>query len=217
MTADGQSYPVNLVLSGRRVLVVGGGRVAVRKIRGLLAAGARVDVVTSAVGVELLELLGSGAESALRVEERSYEPGDVAGYWFVVEATGDPAVAARIAADGEAAHVWVNAADQPTHCSVTLPAVVRRGDLTVAFSTGGASPAVAAWLRRQAEQQYGPEYAELIELLGQARDDWKRRGRSSESLDWQTLLDSGILEEVRSGRTTQAKERLQAWLSSSSE
>jgi hypothetical protein len=76
---------------------------------------------------------------------------------------------------------------------------------------------VASWLRTRAEHEYGPEYAELIDIVGEAREEWRRQGRSSEALDWRTLLDSGILDDVRSGRTTQAKERLQAWLSSSSE
>jgi siroheme synthase-like protein len=214
MAIDGPSYPVNLVLAGRRVLVVGGRRIAARKAQGLVDAGARVHVIALEVGPEMEEL---AARHDVVIEQRGYEPGDVEGYWLAVEATGDPAVAARVAADGEGAHVWVNAADQPEQCSVTLPAVVRQGALTVTFSTGGASPAVASWLRARAEHEYGPEYAELIDIVGEAREEWRRQGRSSEALDWRTLLDSGILDDVRSGRTTQAKERLQAWLSSSSE
>lgn len=214
MPVDATTYPVNLVLAGRRVLVVGGGEVAARKVNGLLAAEARVHVVAIEVGPAIESL---AARQAVTLERRAYEPGDVRGFWLVVEATGDRAVAARVAADGEAAHVWVNAADQAEQCAVTLPAVHRQGALTVTFSTGGASPAVASWLRARAEQEYGPEYAELIDLLATMREDWRREGRSSEALDWRTLLDSGILEEVRSGRIDLAKERAQAWLSSSSE
>jgi len=214
MALDGPTYPVNLVLAGRRVLVVGGGRVAARKAQGLLDAGARVHVVALETGPEMDDLERQGR---VVVERRAYEPGEVRDHWLAVEATGDPAVAARVAADGEEAHVWVNAADQPEQCSVTLPAIVRQGALTVTFSTGGASPAVASWLRAGAEQQYRPEYAELIDIVGGAREELRRQGRSTESLDWRTLLDSGILDDVRSRRTTQAKERLQAWLSSSSE
>lgn len=211
MSTTGPSYPVSLVLAGRTVLVVGGGRIALRKVRGLLAVGAIVHVIAPEVSEELAALDG------VTVERRAFRPGDVAGTWLAVEATGDPTVAAAVAADGEAHQVWVNAADQPPACSVTLPAVVRRGPVTVAFSTAGASPALASWMRSQAEGTYGPEYGVLAELLAEARAAHHRRGGSTEALDWRRVLDSGILEEVRSGRMVEAKERLQAWLSSSSE
>jgi siroheme synthase-like protein len=211
MATTGPSYPVSLVLAGRAVVVVGGGRIALRKVQGLLAVGALVHVIAPDVCDELATLDG------VTIERRAFRPGDVAGCWLAVEATGDAAVAAAVAADGEEHRVWVNAADQPTACRVTLPAVVRRGPVTVAFSTAGASPALAAWMRARAEDTYGPEYGVLAELLAETRAEHQRRGGSTEALDWRRVLDSGILEEIRSGRLVEAKERLQAWLSSSSE
>ncbi len=118
-------------------------------------------------------------------------------------------------ADGEAAGVWVNAADDPAHCSATLPAVTRRGPITVAVSTGGHSPALASWLRRRFDEELGPEYEVLLGLLAAAREAIRAEGRPTEGLDWQNALDSEMLELIRAGQVERARERLQACLSSS--
>ncbi|MDP9387131.1 MAG: bifunctional precorrin-2 dehydrogenase/sirohydrochlorin ferrochelatase [Actinomycetota bacterium] len=202
-------YPVNLVVAGRRCLVVGGGPVAAGKAAGLLGCGAEVHVVAIRVGPEMRALAGA------RWEERPYAPGEVAGYRLAVAATGDPAVDAAVFADGEAAGVWVNSADDPDHCSFTLPAVVRRGPVVVAVSTGGHSPALATWLKDRLAAQVGPEYEVLATLLSAERDAVRAGGRSTEDLDWRKALDSDMLDLIRSGQVQQAKERLQACLSSS--
>jgi siroheme synthase (precorrin-2 oxidase/ferrochelatase) len=93
--------------------------------------------------------------------------------------------------------------------------VVRRGDLVVTIGTGGRSPALAAWLRRRLEGELGPEYAVLLDLLSEAREELRATGRSSEQPDWQQALDSGMLDLIRAGRVAEAKELLQACLSSS--
>ena len=95
-------------------------------------------------------------------------------------------------------------------------AKVRRGDILVAVSTGGRSPALATWMRRRFEAELGPEYETLLDLLAEERETVLSEGRSSEALDWQGALDSGMLDLIRDGRVTEAKERLQACLSSSS-
>jgi siroheme synthase-like protein len=135
----------------------------------------------------------------------------------VVAATGDPAVNQQVYDDGETAGVWVNSADDPDRCSAILPARVRQGRLTVTVSTGGHSPAVAAWVRERLAEQLGPEYDQLIELLAEARNEVQARGVGTEQLDWRRALDSGILDLVRAGRLEDAKERLRACLSSSSD
>ena len=94
---------------------------------------------------------------------------------------------------------------------------IRRGPLLVTFATGGRSPAIAQWLRRRYEDEFGPEYEVLIELLSETRDELKARGESTESPGWQRALDSGMLELIREGNLAEAKERLQACLSSSSD
>jgi precorrin-2 dehydrogenase/sirohydrochlorin ferrochelatase len=206
---DGPLYPVNLLLSGRPCLVVGGGAVAVGKARGLLDAGAAVHVVAPSVSEEMRGL-------PVTWEERPYEAGEVAAYDLAITATDDAAVNRRVYEDGVAARVWVNSADDPANCTFTLPARIRRGALLVTVSTGGQSPAVATWVRRQLETQLGPEYATLVELVAEQREAIRTAGRSTEGLDWQAALDSGMLDLIREGRIHEAKERLQACLSSSS-
>src|SRR5829696_8208061 len=125
MTFD---YPVYLDLTGVRVLVVGGGSVAARKIAGLCAAGAIVTVIAPNVV--------HGTEAA-QIEHRPYQHGDVTGFQLVVTATDDPEVNAAVAAEARAAHVFVNSADDPDNCTFILPAIGRRGPVTVAVSTGG--------------------------------------------------------------------------------
>jgi siroheme synthase-like protein len=151
------------------------------------------------------------------VERRPYRRGEVAGYRFVVAATGDPAVNQAVYDDGEAAGVWVNAADDPERCSAILPARVRQGRLLVTISTSGFSPAVASWLRGRFAAELGPEYDQLIGLLGEARTEVQAQGLATEDVDWRRALDSGILDLIRAGRLEDAKERLRACLSSSSD
>ncbi len=206
-------YPVSLDLDGRAVLLVGGGAVAARKLDGLLRSGAIVHVVAPEVAPEVDSAVGE----AVRLSRRNYRSADLDGVWYAVEATGDPQVAARMRDDAEAARVFLNAADQPEACSAILPAVHRQGRLTVTFSTDGASPAFASWLRIAAPSSYGPEMAVLLDLLADARAQLQSAGVERSGADWRQLLDSGILDEVRSGRVERAKERLEAWQSSPSE
>jgi precorrin-2 dehydrogenase/sirohydrochlorin ferrochelatase len=201
-------YPVNLVLEGRPCLVVGGGAVAARKVAGLLAAGAEVTVVAPRVG-DAVRRLGT------RFEERPYRPGEVSSYWLAIAATDDAGVNASVKADGDAAKVWVNAADDPASCSFILPAVVRQPPLMVTVSTGGYSPALATWLKDHVAGEMGPEWARLAVLLSAARERMGASGRSTESADWRSVIDWDMLEMLRMGRDDSVKERLQAWLSSS--
>ena len=104
----------------------------------------------------------------------------------------------------------MNSADDPANCSFVLPAVLRRGDLTVAVSTAGRSPAVASWLRRRLEAEIGPEYAALLDLVAEAREAARGAGGSGESVDWQAVLDSDILGLIRAGELDRARERLKS-------
>jgi len=204
MPVEAPPYPVNLLVAGRQVLVVGGGAVAAEKVRGLVAAGAVVHVVANDVGdgVRALDVTW---------EERAYQRGEVAVYRLAISCTDAPAVR-RAVFDGEAAGVWVNAADDPAHCSYTLPARLDRGRLLVTVSTSGHSPALAGWLRDQLGEQLGPEYDTLIDLLAEARAVMVAAGDPTLGADWRSALDSGMLDLVRAGRLDEAREHLQASL-----
>jgi precorrin-2 dehydrogenase / sirohydrochlorin ferrochelatase len=205
MPVDEPTYPVNLLLAGKPVLVVGGGTVAASKIRGLLDAGAVVHVVSREVSDEVRAL-------PVTWEERVYERGEVAGYRLVTTCTDDPAVNRAVFEDGEEAGIWVNAADDPANCSFILPARVRQGRLLVTVSTAGHSPALASWLRQRLGEELGPEYDALIDLLAEQRESARAEGRSTEAMDWRSALDSEMLDLVREGRVSEARARLSARL-----
>ena len=203
MPVEGPQYPVNLVLRGRRCLVVGGGAVATGKVRGLLAGGATsVHVVAPEIAADLAALPG------VTTETRPYRRGEVDGYALVVTATDDPAVNAAVFADGEATGTWVNSADDPANCSFTLPSVVRRGPIMVTAATGGHSPALATWLRRHVEGQLDDAWVDLATLLAERRAELRAEGVATEGLSWQDVLDSGMLDLVRAGRLDEARGRL---------
>ena len=207
MPVDEALYPVNLRLEGRRCLVVGGGSVAATKVAGLLECGAGVHVVAPRIDDALR------TDDRVTTEVRSYRRGEVAGYRIAIAATDDPAVNHAVYEDGEAHGVLVNSADDPANCAFTLPSRIRQGDLLVTFATGGHSPALATWLRRRFTEEFGPEYQELIDILASEREALRAGGRSTEGLDWQSALDSGMLDLVRQHRIDEAKELLRRCLS----
>jgi siroheme synthase-like protein len=200
---------VNLLVRDRLVVVVGAGRIAARKIEPLLELGARVTVVAPEVGSEVRKLHDAGR---LVVHERAFRAEDLDDAWLAVTATPDPAVNAAVSRAGDERRVFVNSADDPANCSFTLMSVVRRADLVVAIGTGGRSPALAAWLKRRAKEELGPEYEALLDLLSEAREELRSGGASSEDADWQRAFDSGILDLVRAGRIDEAKELLRTCL-----
>jgi len=210
-------YPVNLLVSGKPCLVVGGGVVASAKVGGLIDCEAAVHVVAPVVRPALRALARDlTLPASLRWDERPYTPPDLDGAYLVITATDDPAVNAKVFADATERGIWCNSADDPTNCSFTLPSRVRQGDLLVTFSTGGRSPALAKWLRQTYAEEFGSEYATLMDMLAEEREAIVAAGRTTEGLAWHEALSSGMLELIREGRLAEAKERLQACLSSSS-
>lgn len=175
-------YPVGLALEGRTCLVVGGGPLAARKAAGLVRAGAAVHVIAPDVSEEIAAL-------ATAVRRRAFEPGDCIGYRLVVSATGDEGVDAAVAADAEAAGAWINAVDRPALCSVVLPAVLRRGPITIAVSTGGASPTLAGWLRDRIAEVVTERHAEVAVLLAAERASLHAEGATTEGLDWRRRIE----------------------------
>ena len=183
-------YPVVLDLRGRRALVVGGGRIAARKVAGLLTAGAVVTVVAPDAVPEIAN------DPDVRWHRRPYRRGEVASYRLAITATDDPAVNRQVARDGEAANVFVNAADDPGNCAFVLPAVVTRGDLQVAVSTNGRSPAMARWARRRLEELFTEVHARTLDLLSEVRTELRAVHGSSEVAGWETAIGDELFELV---------------------
>jgi siroheme synthase-like protein len=181
-------YPVGLTLTGRQCLVIGGGRVAARKIAGLVASGAEVHVIAPTVTDEARRL-------ATVVRHREFRTGDCIGYRLVFTATGDEAVDAAVAADAEAAGAWINACDRPALCSVLLPAVLRREPITVAVNTGGTSPSLAGWLRDRIAEVVTERHAEVARLLATERAALHADGSSTEGIDWRQRITE-LIDEV---------------------
>ena len=206
MAPDTMPYPVNLDLTDQPVLVVGGGTVAARKVETLVQARARVTVIAPRAVAEIAD------RGDVRWQQRPYRAGDAAVYRLAVTATDDPEVNALVAADGAAANVFVNSADDPANCTFTLPSVARRGDIQVAVSTNGRSPALARWLRQRIEHDIDFGFDALIDLLGEARRDAQLSFGTSEIPGWQRALNDGLLELVRAGDLTQARDRLRRHL-----
>jgi siroheme synthase-like protein len=193
-------------------VVVGAGRIAARKIDALLAAGADVHVVATELGDRVRAWRD---EHRITVDEHGFEPSDLDDAWLATAATDNPDVNHAVFEAGTERRVWVNSADDPDNCSFTLMSVIRRGDVVVTVGTGGRSPALATWLKERVATELGPEYETLLEVLAEARESMQADGRSTEDADWKRALDSGMLDLIRDGRVSEAKELLRSCLSSS--
>lgn len=160
-------HPIFLDLSGQPVVVIGGGAVAERKIEMLLESAANVTVVSPDVTGPVATW---AAEGRITLQLRAYRRGDLTGCRLAYAATSEPAVNRAVRDEARDAGIWLNAVDQPALCEFITPAIVRRGDLTLAVSTNGRCPALARQIREELEREYGPEYADLVEQMGQRRD-----------------------------------------------
>ena len=171
-------FPIFLKLDGRGCLVVGAGTVAQGKIRGLLDAGALVKVVAPKAVFPVQEW---AREGAISWAPRAFEPRDLDRVSIVVAATSSPQLNAEILREARLRNVLSNAVDDPENCDFYYPAVVKRGDLQIAISTGGRSPALAQRLRENLEEQFGPEYASWVAELGEAREQLTAAVRDREA------------------------------------
>jgi siroheme synthase-like protein len=160
-------FPIFVKLQGRRVVVIGGGEIAAGKIDGLLHAGAKVRVIAPEVHALFAEPIRSGK---IEWAARKFQAGDVDGATFVIAATSAPGVNAAVYREAEARGILCNAVDDIENCHFYYGSIVQRGDLQIAISTNGKSPALAQRLRQELEQQFGPEYEVWLEWLGAARE-----------------------------------------------
>jgi siroheme synthase-like protein len=187
-------YPVLLELTGRRTVVIGDVAVEAGKVEGLLAAGAEVTVVAKGPEAALDRL---EADPKVTVHRRGYRgPSDVSGAVLCVAHAAEPGVRNAIAADARAAGVLVNVMDDVPNCDFAAPAIVRRGDLIVAIGTGGRAPALASRLRAELSERFGPDWTELVEVVGRVRADTLPHLPDFEdrSRRWRSVLDLAELE-----------------------
>jgi precorrin-2 dehydrogenase/sirohydrochlorin ferrochelatase len=204
-------YPVTLRLQGRVCVVVGGGKVASRKVRSLLEAGARVKVIAPGLTAELEELAGRGV---IECELRMACPEDVQEAFLVICASDNAETNQCIGRAGLEAGRLVNVVDQPDLCNFYVPATVHRGAVTVAVSTDGVSPLVARRLREKLEEVVGPEYGQLAELLGRSRPEFQERcpDPAARLRAWDVLVMSPLLELLRAGQADEAEALVRAHL-----
>jgi siroheme synthase-like protein len=185
--------------------------VAERKVEALLEVGASVTVVSPLLTERLVSRV---TEGAVRHVARAYRSEDLAGPALAFVATDDRAVNAQVFRDARARGVWVNAADDPARCDFILPAVVRRGDLTIAIATGGASPALSRAIREELEAYFPDHYATLVQIVGEVRRELRRRARVPDPDEWRRALNADLRRLVAEGQRDAARAHLLAHLGS---
>lgn len=200
-------YPAILDIAGRTALVVGGGKVGEGKIEGLLGAGAKVRVVSIAATDTVRRW---AEEGRIELDLRAYESADLHGAFLVVAATEDNPTNVRVFEDAEARQMLCNVVDVTHLCNFILPSIVRRGDLAIAVSTGGASPAMARRIRLSLAQCYDDEYAAAMRLLGALREELKQMYPAPEDRKvlFERMVHSNFMDMVRAGDA----EGLEGWV-----
>lgn len=199
-------YPVYLDLNGRLAVIIGAGNVAQRKARTLAGYGADVVIVAPEVSPDLLELESEGLVS---IEQRGYVRGDLEGAFLAVCATDSEEVNRAVFAEAEERGCLVNVVDVPELCNFIVPSIVRRGSLQIAISTGGAAPTVAKRLRKRFQAEFGEEWADYVELLGEVRVLVMERIEGGEAVRkpiFEAIADSDLLERLRAGERPSAQD-----------
>ncbi len=178
---------------------------AARKVAALLEAGAKVQVVAPEAVEEIQQ---AAREGLLELELRPYRTGDLKGAWLVIAATDDPAIQEAVFSEAESLGIPCNVVDKPEYCSFIVPSVVKRGDLTLAISTAGASPALARRLREELEEMFGPEWGRFLELMRRWRKEILSRGLPPEEREriFKKLAYSPIPRWLAEGREDKVAE-----------
>jgi siroheme synthase-like protein len=201
-------YASYLDVGGRRCVVVGGGDEAAAKAEGLLRAGAAVVVVADTINSALEQMV---AGSRVEVRRRGFQDDDLDGAFLVIDASGDDASGDRVASAARDRRVLVNVLDRPQLCDFIAPALVQRGPLQVAISTGGRSPFMAAEIRRHLEQEVTEAHGELVEMVGQLRDRLRGEGvpLPTQNEVYARIPVSSLVEMLREGRHDEAAAELE--------
>jgi len=202
-------YPVLLRLDGRRCVVIGGGFGTAERVSALLEAGAKVTLVAPTVSPEL--------EQSIQWHAREYQSGDLEGAFLAISCPPNRAGNAAVWAEAEARGIPMNAVDDAPHCSFIFPAIHRQGDLVIAVSSGGKSPALASRIRDRIAREFGPAYAKLLDLLGQLRAEVTGRfpGFDQRREIWYRLVDSKAIDLIEAGQPEAAQAELRSVLEAS--
>jgi siroheme synthase-like protein len=196
-------YPIFLDIENRTVIIIGGGNVCARKAETMMNYGARVTIVSPEFTDEIEQW---AREGVLQIRRKKYEDADLEGANIVIASTDDQSVNEQIAADCRRRRIPVNVVDVTPLCEFIVPAIVDKGSVTLAISTGGKSPALARTLKEDLQRLVGPEYAEVNEALGTLRDSAKRVLPTD--VDRKRFFDGiiakGILDMLRGGRRREA-------------
>jgi precorrin-2 dehydrogenase/sirohydrochlorin ferrochelatase len=211
-TPQAKLYPAFLSLQGKVCVVIGGGRVATRKVRSLLATGASVVVISPLLQAELQALL---SHSLLRSIPDNYAAEHLDGVQLVFAATNDPEVNRRVAQDAHARGLWVNVADNPALSDFYVPATIQRGDLTLAISTGGSSPAFARYVREQLEQALSEALGQALEMIAQARLLILAQPKAQQAALWESLFALHLESLIATEGYPLARQRFEQWLKQS--
>ena len=200
-------YPVYLNLENRRCVIIGGGGVAEGKIARLREAGAVISVVSPDATPGIRQM---AADGILRWEPRTYRPGDLEGAFIAIAATNDRDVNRAIYKEAEARGVMLNAVDDPPNCSFIAPSIVQRGPVTVAISTGGASPALARKLRESLQASGDLAWADLAGVMTAARARLRQQGllTAVDPEQWQACITPELLQMAQNGQEAEALEML---------
>ena len=202
-------YPVFLDLEGKPCVIIGGGEVAERKIKGIRECRARVTVISPEVTPGIEEMAGRGE---LEWMPREYVEGDLQGVFLAIAATDQQEVNKAIANEAETESVILNVVDNAPLCTFIAPSILKRGEVTMAISTGGASPALARKLRESLEHSEVLGYASLAGILSSARKEIKRQGIEVHPDRWQECISTDLVALVEAGRSEDALDMLLSML-----
>jgi len=196
-------YPIFVECKDRPVLVIGGGHVGAEKVRGLINAEADITVVAPDLNEEMQ---GYKAAGRFKHVAREYRKSDLDADWhFIMVATDDGAVNREVREAGNLRRIWVNAADDPVNCDFILPSVVRKGKITLAASTAGASPALARRLREELDAYLTEDMPALADLLAEVRQEIRKRGIKVENDTWQDAIDTPLRVMLAQRRYPEAR------------
>ena len=194
-------YPVFLDVNQRRCIIIGGGNIGQEKVEKLLECDAKVIVISPEVNARVKEM---ASDNQTTWDEREYRQGDLEGAFIAIAATDDNEVNRQIAKEAAERNVLLNVVDVTHLCTFIAPSVARRGEVTIATSTGGASPALARTFREKLTSSRILEFADLAPILAQARAELRQKGVTVVPDHWQTLITDELLDMVQAGKSDEA-------------